>query len=263
MKYLYLLLLLLVLVACSSPRADPAQPTAPPTVTIMPSATPDRTATAQIQAQAQTATASAAAEARAAALRATAEAEALFAQATLIFRDEFVDNRNAWYTGVFQAIESNTIEDGVFKVAWSGRGTSYELYMVRELGNFIAEVDCQIIAGGSAASCGLIFGQREDIGYYKYEIFMDYYRLFRVPALGEPITLLEGDPAELWQTGQTNRLRVMREGERLRIFLNGILLGEAADATYPEGKIGITSSSYSDEGNVEVWFDNFSIWELP
>ncbi|WP_124682032.1 hypothetical protein [Candidatus Viridilinea mediisalina] len=261
MKQILLLLLLFVLVACSEPIApvEPAQPTVEPTVTSVPSATPDRTATAQVQA----ATATAVALASEAAIMATAEAEALFAQATLIFRDEFVDNRNAWYTGVFQEIETNTIEDGVFKVHWSGRGTSYELYMVRELGNMIAEAECQIIAGARDASCGLIFGQREDIGYYKYEIFSDYYRLFRVPVIGEPITLLEGNPAELWQANAANHLRVIREGEHISITLNEVLLGAATDATYLEGKVGVTTSSYSDEGNVELWFDHFAIWELP
>lgn len=239
--------------------ATPEAASLSPTPSALPTATPDRTATTQ----ARTATAQAQAHASATALAATAVAEELFGRGLVIFRDEFVDNRNAWYTGVFQEIETNTIEDGVFKVQWSGRGTSYELYMVRELSNFIAEVDCQIVAGGSDASCGLIFGQREDIGYYKYEIFADYFRLFVIRAVGEPRTLAEGNPAEFWRSGEANRLRAVREGDQLRIFLNGFLLGEAEDATYPEGKIGVTTSSYADAGGAVLWFDDFVIWELP
>lgn len=262
-------LLVVLLTACGgSPPPPTATPTPFPTVI----ATPDATATtiaqlASTTAQAATASAQAAgataeAATATAVVAATAEAEQLFARARQVFRDQFVDNRNAWYTGVFQDIESNTIADGVFKVNWTGRGTSYELYMVRDLNNFITEVDCRIVQGGSEASCGLIFGQNEDIGYYKYELFEDYYRLFLVRAVGEPLTLAEGSPGELFALDEPNRLRVVREGERLRIFLNGVLLAEASDATYPSGKVGVTTSSYSDEGGVELWFDDFVIWEL-
>jgi hypothetical protein len=257
------MLLALMLAACGGAPTDPATPVPSPATTATQerptaTATPDATATAGAQA----ATATAEASATAAALAATAEAEQLFARARPVFRDEFVDNRNAWYTGIFQSIETNTIEDGVFKVSWGGRGTSYELYMVRDLGDFIAEVDCQIVQGGAEASCGLIFGQNEDIGYYKYELFEDYYRLFLVPAVGEPLTLAEGNPAGLLAPGEPNRLRVVREGERIRVFLNGAPLGEALDATYLSGKVGVTTSSYRDEGGGEIWFDDFVIWEL-
>jgi hypothetical protein len=262
-------ILMLLLTACGgAPPPPTATPTAFPTVR----ATPDATATsmarlASATAQAATASAQAAgataeAATATAVVAATAEAEQLFARARQVFRDQFVDNRNAWYTGVFQAIETNTIEAGVFKVNWTGRGTSYELYMVRDLNDFMAEVDCRIVQGGTEASCGLIFGQNEAIGYYKYELFEDYYRLFLMRAVGEPLTLAEGNPGELFARDEPNRLRAVREGERLRIFLNGVLLAEAFDGTYPSGKVGITTSSYHDAGGVEIWFDDFVIWEL-
>lgn len=194
---------------------------------------------------------------------ATAEAEAIFASATQIFRDEFVDNRNQWFTGVFREIERNTIEDGVFKVTWFADGFSYELYQVRDLGNFIAEVDCLIAQGDREGSCGLIFGQNQDVGFYEFEVFEDYYRVTTYASGADPQTLIEGDPTGIITPGQVIQLQMIRRGDELRAVINGVLVGTANDSTFPTGKIGVSTNSYLEEGGVEIWFDNFTIWELP
>jgi len=193
---------------------------------------------------------------------ATAESEQLFSGAREIFKEEFVDNRNAWFTGVFEEIETDTIEDGVFKVSWSGADSSYELYEVRDLTNFIAEVDCLVVAGGTDGSCGLVFGQKTEVGFYKFELFEDYYRLFVVQAEGDPPVLAEGNPEGIVRPGEVNRLRVVKQGERIRLYVNGVQLADVSDSTFPTGKVGITTNSYLEAGGVEVHFDNFIIWEL-
>lgn len=201
--------------------------------------------------------------AEAQALQATAEIAAIFAGARQIFTDSFVDNRNAWFTGVFQEIETDKIEDGVFKVIWAANGSSYELYEVREVPNFIAEVDCVVHQGGDDGSCGLIFGQKDEVGFYKYELFNNYYRLSVVDRDGEPTQLVEGDPGGIVRPNEVNRLRVIKRGDEIKLYLNEVLLDTVSDSTYPTGKIGVSTNSYSTAGGVEVWFDNFTIWELP
>nr|WP_169308089.1 zinc-ribbon domain-containing protein [Oscillochloris trichoides] len=203
------------------------------------------------------------AQALSASAQVEAEVAALLASAKLIFSDAFDDNRNAWFTGVFEEIETDKIEGGVFKVQWTARGTSYELYEVRKFTNFIAEVDCLVYQGGGDGSCSLVFDQETDVGFYKYEVFDDYYRLFMVGSSGDPTMLSEGDPVGIVNAGGVNRLRVIRQGPQIRIFLNGTLLDTLNDSTYQGGKIGVSTNCYNESGGVEVWFDNFSIWELP
>jgi len=192
-----------------------------------------------------------------------AEVNALFAESRRVFYDEFIDNRNAWFTGIFQEIELDLIEDGVFKVFWTGKGTSYELYELSSFTNFISEVDCRIARGGGDGSCSLVFGHRRDTGFYKFEFFIDYYRLFTVPIEGELVTLAEGDPRQFTTIGEMNRLRVIRQGDRIRLFINGVLVGDLRDTTFAAGRIGVSTTCYRDEGGVEVHFDNFAIWSLP
>jgi|GEM_PF-756357 len=212
--------------------------------------------------EAQTA-AAATAEVLQVAAEATAEAQQLFANARQVFNEEFVDNRNNWFTGVFQEIEEDRIEDGVFKVIWSGKGFSYELYQVRELTNFIAEVDCLVYQGGEDGSCGVIFGQRDDVGFYEFEVFENYYRVTAFPSEGDAKLLFEGDPTGLYKVGEPNRLRVVRQGDQITAYLNDVKLDSASDSTFPTGKVGVSTNSYLDAGGVELWFDNFKVWQLP
>lgn len=210
--------------------------------------------------QVQTAEAQAAAQQTATA--AIAEAEAIIASGKQIFHDEFVDNRNSWFTGVFEQKETDKIEGGVFKVIWSDEGTSYELYEVRELTNFAAEVDCLVYQGGTDGSCGLVFSQKTDVGFYKFEVFEDYYRLFIVAKDKDAQLLAEGNPGDLITLGTPYKLRVIKRGDEIRLFINGVALDTVRDSTFPSGKVGVTTNSYKPASPIEVWFDNFTIWEL-
>ncbi len=203
------------------------------------------------------------------AVTATARAVTAAEMATLsggageVFREPFDDNRNAWFTGVFREIETNAIEDGVFKVRWAGKGSSYELYELREVTNFIAAVDCQIYQGDLDGSCGLVFAQRRDAGFYKFELFKNYYRLYRVPPAGEPLLLVEGDPTGDMRPNAMNRLQVLRQGATIYLALNDAPLARVDDTALASGKVGLATDSYAPDGGVEIWLDNFVIWELP
>ncbi|MFQ3663551.1 MAG: hypothetical protein SNJ69_14310 [Chloroflexaceae bacterium] len=192
-----------------------------------------------------------------------AEMATLIGGASEVFREPFDDNRNAWFTGVFQEIETNTIEDGVFKVRWAGKGSSYELYELRAVTNFSAAVDCQIHQGDLDGSCGLVFAQTRDAGFYKFELFKNYYRLYRVSPAGEPLLLVEGDPTGDIRPDAMNRLQVLRQGAAIYLALNDAPLTRVDDTALAGGKVGLATDSYAPDGGVEVWLDNFVIWELP
>jgi hypothetical protein len=220
------------------------------------------TAAAQVAADEQATAAAQVGQATAIA-QATAETAALFANARQVFFDEFVDNRNNWFTGQWSDQETDVIEGGVFKVLWSGAGASFELYEVRGLNNFIAQVDCVVAKGDADGSCGIIFAQTPDVGLYKFEVFNDYYRLSVFQQDQDTKVLLDGDPAGIVNPNNTNRLKVVRINNQAFLYLNDQLLDTNTDTTFSAGKVGVSTNSYLDNGSVEVWFDNFALWELP
>ncbi|MCG8351216.1 MAG: hypothetical protein MI924_25880, partial [Chloroflexales bacterium] len=177
-------------------------------------------------------------------------------------RDEFVDNRNNWFTGRYNDKETDLIEDGVFKIIWDAEGFSYEVYMGRDFTNFIAEVDCIIVTGDQEGSCGLVFAQEDNVGQYEFEVFSDSYRL-NILAEDDWQIVLEGDLEGIVKPGEVNNLRVIRTDNDIRLYLNNQFLDGNSDSTYTSGNIGLSTNSYKVDGGVEIWFDNFTIWELP
>ena len=195
--------------------------------------------------------------------QANAELAALLAAGKQIFKDEFVDNRNSWFVGKLNDSETDTIADGVFKVTWMGKGTSYERYDGRDMTDFVAEVDCLVYRGGIDGGCGIVFDEKKDVGYYKFEVFDNYYWLLAIYPEGDPTILAEGDPTGIVKPSDVNRVRVIKQGDQIRIALNGIPLKTVKDSTYQTGKVGVSTKSENEKGGVEVWFDNFTIWEIP
>jgi hypothetical protein len=216
------------------------------------------------QDEAATAAAAQAQQDEAAAAAVVATEQALTAGATQAFHDEFVDNRNAWFTGRFNDNETNLIENGVFRVLRDTKGSSFELYQPRSFNNFVAEVDCLVVSGGNNASCGLVYGEQENVGRFSFEVFNDYYRL-SINQGGEWTVLLEGNPSGIVQPDAWNRLRVVRRGNDVRLYINDQFLQSAVDDRFPTGRIGVETSSYQQEGEgqFELQFDNFTIWQLP
>jgi hypothetical protein len=277
LRLLYCLVCSLVLLACAS-APDPTTSTATAAAAL--AATTEQRAQAQAstaereaqftrqtaetqQAQATIAAArTSTAERSAQTATATAEIAALYPAGREVFRDEFVDNRNFWFTGVFQEIETDLIEDGVFKVRWAGKGTSYELWESQELSDFAAEVECRVLAKAGDGSCALIFGQANEVGFYKFEVFADYYRLAVIADGSEPLILAEGRPAPGFEVSEPFSLRVVRRNSAIRIALDDQPLASINDDTFVSGKVGVSTSSYSEAGEVEVHFDNFTIWTL-
>ena len=233
-----------------------------PTATPSPTATPDSAATATASAQAAALATTATAEV-AAIVAATTETADLAERLEPIFVEEFVDNRNFWFTGQFNDLETNAIDEGFFKVWWAGRGTSYEVYEVTRLTDFFAETECRLIAGEADASCGLVFAHSREIGFYKFEVFQDYVRLFRYEeSKGEPEVLFEQNLALPLTPEDAVRLQVIREGTWIRFAINEERLGEIEDATLGEGAVGISTASYRNEGDVEIWFERLAIYRV-
>jgi hypothetical protein len=129
--------------------------------------------------------------------------------------------------------------------------------------DFVAEVDAGYVAGPIGAEYGLVFRYVDDQNLYLYVISSDgYYSLFRrldgqwealVPWTQES-TLNIGD-------GALNRLGVLAEGPVITLYVNDGVLTTIEDDAIVSGRIGLAAGTF-DEPGLEVFFDNFSFWEI-
>jgi hypothetical protein len=195
-------------------------------------------------------------------IAAATEIAAIRAQATTVFAEDFVDNRNFWKLGAAGEFETTDLVDGTFQVTWSGKMSSSEFYELAEFRNFLAEAACRVIENPASGSCAVTFNWQSGIGYYRFELFEDYYRLFLQLQDQEPLILAEGRPQTAYLADTFNRITVWREGPRIRVFVNDILLADAEDSALIVGKVGISTASYSADKPVVVRFDGLMIATL-
>jgi hypothetical protein len=62
----------------------------------------------------------------------------------------------------------------------------------------------------------------------------------------------------IWQGNATNHLRAVCDGADLALFVNGELVAQASDATFLEGDIALTATTFEEE-LTEVHFDNLVV----
>ncbi len=104
---------------------------------------------------------------------------------------------------------------------------------------------------------------------YLFEVTCDgYYRLWEWNGKAKPKGVAENlvnwKKSEDVKTGanQVNRLGVMVVGKNMKLYINGVLQGEANDSTYEAGFFGVFVRSAGTEKYM-VKFDEIKYWENP
>jgi hypothetical protein len=97
-------------------------------------------------------------------------------------------------------------------------------------------------------------------GYYFLISGDGYYSIAR--GEGEDITpLVEWQESSAINEGQaSNKLRAVCVGDYLALYVNDQFLAETTDAAYRSGYAGFAAAAF-EEGNVDVDFDNLTVWE--
>jgi len=126
------------------------------------------------------------------------------------------------------------------------------------------------IVGTSGPVCagkdryGPIVRTPENNAGYIYQISCD--GMFQVRKWdGEQYTdIVKWTPSEYIVPGpnQTHRLGYMAEGSQMGVYVNGFLLAEFEDASYPEGKFGVSIAA-SDTPGFSVTITDVEYWEIP
>jgi hypothetical protein len=50
-------------------------------------------------------------------------------------------------------------------------------------------------------------------------------------------------------------------GDNFLAYVDGVLVGEFTDSTFPTGKVGFYATTY-DEQEFAVFFDDFTVWPI-
>ena len=178
----------------------------------------------------------------------------------ILFQDDFENPNSGWEIGDYDA-GSVGYANGYYFVRSTGRGKTMWGAAFQNFTDVVIDVDTiQVLAPPNdnndyGVVCRL---QPEGDGYYFVISGDGYYAIYRAVE-GEFEALVDFTPSDVIRQGNaTNHLRVICSGTHLAFFVNGEPVAETDDATFAEGDIGLTATTYEDEPT-EVRFDDLIV----
>lgn len=179
---------------------------------------------------------------------------------SVLFQDDFARRSSGWPSRrTEQALVGYS--DGRYAIRVLTPGTSLWSTPGLELGAVHLEVDVLHVAGPEDNVFGLVCGYQNDENFFFLVASSDGFAGIGEYRRGER-SMLSGDamlPADpIAPRGSGNHLAADCLRDKLRLFVNGSLVSEAALASEPAGDVGLIAGTYAESG-LEVVFDNFSV----
>ena len=189
----------------------------------------------------------------------TGEAQTLAYQNSgdIIFQDDFSDAASGWLR-TSDSDGSRAYENGEYTINittpmywfWSDQYFAYDSLM--------AEVDTRVLSSAGDADYGFICGLQDDENFTALEISEDgYFTIWK--QAGEDFTTLIGWTYSEHLAGSgSHRIAAQCSREKLRLAVDGFLLGEIQDPDFIPGSFGMIAGTY-ETGGFKVAFDNLII----
>jgi len=180
---------------------------------------------------------------------------------SLLFIDDFDDNRNSWDLSEGDTYFNRSIGDGRFWLSLSRTGWYYSVdcESCGQPRNFVVQIDAQMVQGDKDGRMGIVVGDDHRATYYYLMVSADgeYYLGGKAGGVdvGLPVSttgISNTDPNQLLTLGLAVGNR------RLTAFVNGTQLGSFETGGDIAGNIGLLV--YAVNRPIVVGFDNMRIW---
>jgi tRNA A-37 threonylcarbamoyl transferase component Bud32 len=167
----------------------------------------------------------------------------------VLLQDGFRDENSGWEVGEFEAGRLR-YDQGVYAVTSSGSGMLMWGVAHRNISDMVIDVDATQISApvnDNNAYGVMCRVQPNDDGYLLRISGDGFYAIHRVVD-DEFQALSDWTPSEaILQGNATNRIRAVCDGTRLALYANGELLAEVEDATFTQGDVALTATTFEDE----------------
>jgi hypothetical protein len=178
--------------------------------------------------------------------------------------EESFDAAGSWGVGASAEVEGQVTE-GVYEMLVESNQGVYYASAGENFADGAYEVDATQIEGPLNNGYGLLFRvDEENDSFYVFEVSGDGYVWIGYCTdlcESEAVALVGGDwfrsPAVKMGLHETNKLKVVADGDRMTFFVNGLEVGRANDSRLAEGDVAVMVETLGEPG-VRVVFDNFS-----
>ncbi len=186
---------------------------------------------------------------------------------TIIHEDDFSNPASGW-TASSSATGEAKYENGGYHLITKGAGhiIAGTNPAIKQLTDFILEVDAKSFSSAQDASYGIIFRQQDVRNFDNFYYFQIYSNTgqykFEKQIQGVWSSLKELTTSNtINQASSTNRLKIVCVGDKIELYVNDINLSTINDSSLPSGFIGLAVASGAEqESSADVVFDNIKIY---
>jgi len=177
----------------------------------------------------------------------------------VLFQDDFSNPESGWD----RYDDSDGVTDYMNGAYMIGVYTDTYFYWANPYRTFqdvVVEVDAELMTSEEDNQFGIICRHADVDNWYVLVVSGDGYASIRKRFLGGELEYIaDWEESEAINTGMApNRLRAECVGNRLSLFVNGVLAVEAFDSDISTGDVGLLAGTFSAT-QAEVLFDNFIV----
>jgi hypothetical protein len=179
---------------------------------------------------------------------------------SLLFQDNFTDPRSGWDR--VRTEEGMTDYDvDKYRIVVNARNADYWANPGLDFEDIVVTVETLKLSGPDDNNYGVLCRYQDRDNFYFLVISSDgYYGIGKVEngqqRLLQPEQMYPSDA--ILQGNQYNNLKVVCDGSRLALTVNGELVAETEDQAFRRGDVGLMVGSF-DEPGVDVLFDHFTV----
>ena len=182
-----------------------------------------------------------------------------------IYRDDFSDAESGWGTESYSNATRGYV-NGEYRI-WL-RDADLEWVILDgspQLGSsYDVEIKARLVGGGGNKAYALVFSAPDADHYYRFAISSTNreYSLGKIDG-NVYISIRNWTYSGHIKGGiDTNLMRVVRDGSRIDLYVNGQLLTTASDGSYASGKVGMDAVNFTDPNGLDVRFDDLTVYDV-
>jgi|GEM_PF-3072858 hypothetical protein len=182
-------------------------------------------------------------------------------ESKILFEEDFDSSLFSFFEEDSDDTVSYSFVDGAYQIelyqpnyiVWRLLEDTYE--------NVHIEMDTTFVSGPNDSAVGIIFGYQDSNNFYLFSVAADGTYNLSMYENDEFSELIEWTPSPLIKgQNEVNRIGVEVDSGLIRLYVNGRLLDEISDSTFPEGRLAIASNSFDEAGSTFL-IDNLVVYE--
>ena len=195
-----------------------------------------------------------------------AAVEASAGDGELLHSDDFSDPASGWYSNGFEQAVMEYAQDG-YRITLNSASSGAWAYSGQSFSNVRLEITATKLAGPDDSNWyGLVCRLQTVEGradFYAFIISSDGYYGIGKHVNGGPFGLISADRMQfsnaVIQGENTNLVAAECVGNRLTIYVNGVLLAEVEDNDLAGGQAGLIVGTFTEPG-AQILFDDFAAY---